>query len=322
MKVTNFGPGGFPMAHVGDFGGVNNYITIGSNTTTDPPLSALNFVQRITANTSNTLLNPIVNFASGSNIILTLDQGPFPAQAYPSNTIRIHSTSGGGGGGTSPLTTKGDVWGYSTVDARIPVGADNTVLTADSPQALGVKWASGGGGSGALVLLEQHTASASAQLDFTTFISATYDDYEFRFVDILPSTDGGKFRMRMGTGGGPTYDTGSNYHWCSYVATSGAAGQNGGTSVAFIGIGAEEGTSTVSSSSFGFQGRMAFSNPNSAIFKKVSGNWNEARTSGPSLLLGTIAGTYNSATAVTAVRFYFDTGNIASGTIRVYGLTK
>lgn len=41
---------------------------------------------------------------------------------------------------TSPLTTKGDVWGFSTVDARIPVGADNTVLTADSTQPLGVKW--------------------------------------------------------------------------------------------------------------------------------------------------------------------------------------
>ena len=44
-------------------------------------------------------------------------------------------------GAVSPLTTKGDVWGYSTLDARIPVGADATVLTADSTQALGLKWA-------------------------------------------------------------------------------------------------------------------------------------------------------------------------------------
>ena len=48
---------------------------------------------------------------------------------------------GSGGGGTaSPLTTKGDVYGYSTLDARIPVGTDTHVLTADSTQALGVKW--------------------------------------------------------------------------------------------------------------------------------------------------------------------------------------
>ena len=46
-----------------------------------------------------------------------------------------------GGGATSPLTTKGDLWGYSTLDARVPVGSNGFVLTADSTQALGVKWA-------------------------------------------------------------------------------------------------------------------------------------------------------------------------------------
>lgn len=46
-----------------------------------------------------------------------------------------------GGGSSSPLTTKGDVWGYSTVDARVPVGTNGQVLTADSTQALGIKWA-------------------------------------------------------------------------------------------------------------------------------------------------------------------------------------
>lgn len=46
-----------------------------------------------------------------------------------------------GGTGSSPLTTKGDIYGYSTTNARIPVGADTFVLTADSTQALGVKWA-------------------------------------------------------------------------------------------------------------------------------------------------------------------------------------
>ena len=49
--------------------------------------------------------------------------------------------SGGGSGTASPLTTKGDLYGYSTVNARVPVGANGTVLTADSTQALGVKWA-------------------------------------------------------------------------------------------------------------------------------------------------------------------------------------
>jgi hypothetical protein len=43
---------------------------------------------------------------------------------------------------SSPLTTKGDLFGHSTVDARIPIGANGQILTADSSQALGLKWAS------------------------------------------------------------------------------------------------------------------------------------------------------------------------------------
>jgi len=44
-------------------------------------------------------------------------------------------------GGSSPLTTKGDIYGFSTLDARVPIGTNNQVLTADSAQALGLKWA-------------------------------------------------------------------------------------------------------------------------------------------------------------------------------------
>lgn len=42
---------------------------------------------------------------------------------------------------TSPLTTKGDLYSYSSADARLAVGANNLVLTADSAQATGLKWA-------------------------------------------------------------------------------------------------------------------------------------------------------------------------------------
>lgn len=49
------------------------------------------------------------------------------------------------GAGSSPLTTKGDVYTYSTADARLAVGTDGWVLTADSAQATGIKWAAAGG---------------------------------------------------------------------------------------------------------------------------------------------------------------------------------
>jgi len=45
----------------------------------------------------------------------------------------------------TPLTTKGDLYGFSTLDARIPIGTNDYVLTADSAQALGLKWAASTG---------------------------------------------------------------------------------------------------------------------------------------------------------------------------------
>lgn len=63
-------------------------------------------------------------------------------------------------GALSPLTTKGDILAYSTLNARLPVGANGEVLTADSTQALGVKWAAAGGGS----FVAQTSATGEAQL--------------------------------------------------------------------------------------------------------------------------------------------------------------
>ena len=58
-------------------------------------------------------------------------------ELHPGDTV---TGAGGGGGVTSPLTTKGDVWGFTTGDARVGVGADGTALRADSSQASGVRY--------------------------------------------------------------------------------------------------------------------------------------------------------------------------------------
>lgn len=48
-----------------------------------------------------------------------------------------------------PGTTKGDIYVYNGSDTvRLPVGSNDDVLTADSAQATGLKWAAGGGGGG------------------------------------------------------------------------------------------------------------------------------------------------------------------------------
>jgi hypothetical protein len=42
--------------------------------------------------------------------------------------------------GASPLTTKGDLYGFDSANNRIPVGSNGQILTADSTQTLGLKW--------------------------------------------------------------------------------------------------------------------------------------------------------------------------------------
>ena len=63
------------------------------------------------------------------------------------NFLRADGTWAAPGGGSSPLTTKGDVYTFSTVDARLPVGTDGQVLKADSAETTGLKWATAGSGS-------------------------------------------------------------------------------------------------------------------------------------------------------------------------------
>ena len=58
-----------------------------------------------------------------------------------SNGIGLAPTfQAGGGGGASPLTTKGDLFGFSTIDARLAVGSAFQKLIPDNNEATGLKW--------------------------------------------------------------------------------------------------------------------------------------------------------------------------------------
>ena len=70
------------------------------------------------------------------------------------------------------LTTKGDLHGFSTENTRIPISTNNFVLTADSTQALGLKWAAVSGGQGETIAnyetsaaTENHTFTFSPAID-------------------------------------------------------------------------------------------------------------------------------------------------------------
>jgi hypothetical protein len=67
-------------------------------------------------------------------------------------------------GSVSPLTTKGDLYGFSTLDARIPIGTNNQVLTADSAEALGLKWATPTGANKSYSLLSTTALTGAATI--------------------------------------------------------------------------------------------------------------------------------------------------------------
>lgn len=64
---------------------------------------------------------------AGSGITITLN----------SNGTTTLSASGGAG---SPLTTKGDLYTYSTQNARLPVGTNGQILSANSATTTGLEW--------------------------------------------------------------------------------------------------------------------------------------------------------------------------------------
>lgn len=89
-------------------------------------------------------------------------------------------------GAATVLTTKGDVQTFSTVAARLAVGANNTVLTADSAEATGLKWAAPA--AGGMTLIATATVSASQLVEFTS-IPNTYKDLVI-MGNLTPSADG------------------------------------------------------------------------------------------------------------------------------------
>jgi len=97
-------------------------------------------------------------------------------------------------GAVSPLTTKGDVYTFSTSDARLGVGANNTVLTADSAEATGLKWAAPAGGGKVLQVIEGSSTTPASNSTTTyadTGITAT----------ITPSSISSRILVLISVGG-------------------------------------------------------------------------------------------------------------------------
>lgn len=128
----------------------------------------------------------------------------------------------------SPLTTKGDVLSYSTVNARLPVGSDGQVLTADSAQTLGVKWAA--------VTGTGTVTSVALSVPASSILS----------VSGSPVTTSGTLALATtGTSGGIPYFSSTSQLSSSALLTANAIVLGGGAGVSPVSLGSLGTTTTV-----------------------------------------------------------------------------
>jgi hypothetical protein len=171
-----------------------------------------------------------------------------------------------------------------------------------------------GGGSG-LVLLEEHTASSSASLQFVSSISASYDNYLITFVNLIPATSGDNLLIRFSANGGPPYDaTVSNYFVMGNTTTSASLAALGALGSAGVEI---AGSVSNSASAGGCSAEMHVQGlATSGLFKNFWASSSFFGTGGNTFWQ--TAGDYTTS-AVNALQVLFASGNIASGTVRIYG---
>lgn len=181
-----------------------------------------------------------------------------------------------------------------------------------------------GGSSGALVLLESHTASSSAELDFTTGITSTYDEYQIEILGIIPATNGALPKIQFSTNGGSTYDTGNNYDWgqtndAMGGNSSGTNGQTNTSGIAVFGDGSGVGLSNTATP--GLAASFTLYDPlSSTNVKFVSGRGVAVYSGTGSRYMFLFGGVYKITTAANAFRIIMSSGNITSGTVRLYGV--
>jgi len=140
---------------------------------------------------------------------------------------------GAAGAGIDTLTTKGDLLGYSTTGARIPVGTNTHVLTADSTQALGLKWAApdvtqaeldavASAASSALSSHESDTTSVHGITDTSTILLKTLVDAKGDLI--VASAADTPARLAVGTNGQVLTADSAETTGLKWAAASGGGG--------------------------------------------------------------------------------------------------
>ena len=179
---------------------------------------------------------------------------------------------------------------------------------------------------GTFTLLQTQTASSSATISFTSNIDSTYDAYMFKFYDIHPATDSVDFVFNLSA------DSGSNYNITKtstyYRAWHSEAGDD--TNLRYeTGSDLAQGTGfqSLTNSDLGngndesCVGTLHLFNPSSTTFIKHFIATTNTYHSSDYTFNSFIAGYGNTTSAIDAVQFKMDSGNIDSGVIKLYGIS-
>ena len=178
--------------------------------------------------------------------------------------------------------------------------------------------------NGNLTLLATATASSSATLDFTSGIDDTYDKYVFKFYNMHPATDFVNFQFNMSTDSGSNYNvTKTTTFFASYHNeadnSSGLSYQTSfdlAQSTAFQPLSLTIGNDNDQS----FSGSLTIFNPASTTFVKHFISTGNEYNSNDFCQTSFSAGYGNTTSAVDAIRFQINSGNIDSGVIKLYGV--
>jgi len=172
-------------------------------------------------------------------------------------------------------------------------------------------------GAGAMVKLLDTTSVAGATYDISsTYINATYDTYII-YGELLPATDNVYLYSQVFVGG--TVQTGTIYGYETAAMSSSAYSNNDATTLLCQYAHGPMGNATGEGITF----NATLQNVNSTTRPcSITGMSNIANTSGTPNS-STFAGQMipaNAANVVNGLRIHFSSGNIASGTIRLYGV--
>ena len=178
---------------------------------------------------------------------------------------------------------------------------------------------------GSLKLISTQTASSSASLSFTSGIDSTYKEYIFKFFDIHPSADDKNFQFNMSA------DSGSNYN-VTKTTTVFKANHDEGDSATNLTYDTGEdlaqgtGFQTLGNGVGGdndqsLSGTLHLFDPSNTTFVKHFISTIQYYSFNNYSNNFYVAGYGNTTSAVDAVQFKFNSGNIDSGVIKLYGVS-